>query len=102
MQIVITGESKGLGIDNNKASIETFKKKLTEECQEVTEEVDNLKLVYELLDVIQVSMAMIYQICKRNALDFKSLLFKHNKKLDKRGWKAEKIITFKIFNNWRD
>lgn len=101
MQIGITSNNSKLGIDNDKATIDQIKLKLAEECLEVQKEEEPLSLLYEALDVAEMSLVLIDQLCKRYGLEFEQELKTHNKKLTDRGWKSDKIITFKVHHNWR-
>lgn len=101
MQIMVTDYSDKLGIDNNKLSLSEFKNKLNEECKEVMEEIDTLKLAYELLDVIQIAVGMLFMLVDKQGLNLKLAIQKHFKKLRGRGWRFKKMITFQILD-WRE
>lgn len=101
MQIMITDYSNNLGIDNNKLSIDEFKNKLNEECKEVCEETDTIKLAYELLDVIQIAIGLLVVLVDKHGLNLKLVLQRHIKKLRSRGWHFKNIINFQILD-WRE
>lgn len=107
-------ESKKLGIDNNKLTIEEFQKKLHEETRELDFEADKmryykdvdlkkyfearLKFGQELLDVIQIAIAGIKLLLK-DGIDLRILLFRHNRKLLKdREWEPDGVIKIDIEN----
>ncbi|NFB33173.1 nucleotide pyrophosphohydrolase [Clostridium botulinum] len=73
--------------------------KLQEEFKEVKEAIianDKENTTEEILDIIQVSVGMLYTKVKTENMDLEKELNRHNRKLLKRGWKFKSKINFYI------
>ena len=112
LNLYILGESKKLGLNNEKATMEEIHSKLHEEAEEVEYEFEKLRYYKEInsekyyetrikfgqeaLDLIQISIAALMLLVKEG-LDIRILLFNHNRKLiTKRKWKPLKTIQLNI------
>lgn len=76
--------------------------KLLEETKEVLEAIqenDKEHVAEEVLDVIQVAIGMLDTL-EEEGNSLKQMIFKHLKKLRKRGWKSKKLIILQVFN-WK-
>ncbi|MHB9909264.1 nucleotide pyrophosphohydrolase [Clostridium botulinum] len=73
--------------------------KLQEEFKEVKEAIingDKENTTEEILDIIQVSVGMLYTKVKTENMDLEKEINKHNRKLLKRGWEFKSKINFYI------
>ncbi|AUM89186.1 TPA: nucleotide pyrophosphohydrolase [Clostridium botulinum] len=73
--------------------------KLQEEFKEVKEAIlnnDKENTTEEILDLIQVSVGMLYTKVKTENMDLEKEINKHNRKLLKRGWEFKSKINFYI------
>ncbi|MBY6844629.1 nucleotide pyrophosphohydrolase [Clostridium botulinum] len=73
--------------------------KLQEEFKEVKEAIlngDKENTTEEILDIIQVSVGMLYTKVKTENIDLEKEINKHNRKLLKRGWEFKSKINFYI------
>ncbi|NFM26134.1 nucleotide pyrophosphohydrolase, partial [Clostridium sporogenes] len=73
--------------------------KLQEEFKEVKEAIingDKENTTEEILDIIQVSVGMLYTKVKTENMDLEKELNRHNRKLLKRGWKNRGKVIIKI------
>ncbi|NFP92386.1 MazG nucleotide pyrophosphohydrolase domain-containing protein [Clostridium sporogenes] len=73
--------------------------KLQEEFKEVKEAIlnkDKENTTEEILDIIQVSVGMLYTKVKTEGMDLEKELNRHNRKLLKRGWKSKGNIYLKL------
>ncbi|ABS34316.1 nucleotide pyrophosphohydrolase [Clostridium botulinum] len=73
--------------------------KLQEEFKEVRQAIlnkDKENTTEEILDIIQVSVGMLYTKVKTENIDLEKELNRHNRKLLKRGWKTKGNIYLKF------
>jgi len=76
--------------------------KLQEEFKEVKEAIingDKENTTEEILDLIQVSVGMLYTKVKTEGIDLEKELNRHNRKLLKRGWKPKGNIYLKLIKS---
>lgn len=92
--MMVTNDNKKLNIYNQVATIEDYKKKLTEEYSEVMQENNAELLAGEVMDVIQICINMLDKL--QDDFGIKDPVKKHYHKLIKRGWSAKKRIYFAV------
>lgn len=85
-------------VDNTKVSWNYWIKKLSEEVEELEEAVelnDKAKIMEEVLDILQVSIGMLYKLFKEGMI-IEQGVHRHNKKLANRGCEVAAVIRFNV------
>ncbi|MFL0197366.1 MazG nucleotide pyrophosphohydrolase domain-containing protein [Clostridium sp. WILCCON 0269] len=95
---MVLDKNKKLGQDNGKSSFKHMFKKLEEEVDELKCEIneeDKVRMTEEVLDVIQVCIAILFKLFM-NGINIEAAIQKHNKKLVDRYWKPRAVIKINI------
>lgn len=95
---MVLDKNKKLGYDNSKCSFKYLRKKLREEVNELgeaIEEEDNTNIAAEVLDVVQVCIAILFKLFM-SGVNIQDAVDKHNKKLLNRDWKPRAVIKINV------
>ncbi|KZL94348.1 MazG nucleotide pyrophosphohydrolase domain-containing protein [Clostridium magnum] len=98
MKLMVLDKNKKLGCDNSKWSFKDVFKKLKEEVNELgeaIEEGDKDHIAEEVLDVVQVCIAILFKLFM-NGINIEDAVHKHNKKLTDRFWKPKAVIKITV------
>lgn len=96
MKLMVLDKNKNE--NNSKSSLRHTFKRLNKEVDELAQAVadgDNNHIAEEVLDVIQMCIAMLFKLFI-SGLDIENAIHKHNRKLMRRGWKPSAIIKVQV------